>query len=145
MRTESARIVIVGGGIVGCSTAYHLAKMGETDVLLLERNQLTSGSTWHAAGLVGQLRTSANITQLLGYSVQLYDAEQGTRLGTISDEQLQQLTDSLEEESLTAQDYYLTADTIDMLESDGADPQLVALLRNALGEREGMDIRWTNE
>ncbi len=77
--------------------------------------------------------------------IQLYDAEQGTRLGTISDEQLQQLTDSLEEESLTDQDYYLTADTIDMLESDGADPQLVALLRNALGEREGMDIRWTNE
>lgn len=83
MRTESAKIVIVGGGIIGCSTAYHLAKMGETDVLLLERNQLTSGSTWHAAGLVGQLRTSANITQLLGYSVALYEAlEAETGLAT---------------------------------------------------------------
>ena len=78
----SSRVVIVGGGIVGCSTAYHLAKLG-IEVLLLERNQLTSGSTWHAAGLVGQLRTSANITQLLGYSVQLYDAlEQETSQAT---------------------------------------------------------------
>ena len=66
---SSAKIVIVGGGIVGCSVAYHLGKMGMTDVLLLERGKLTCGSTWHAAGLVGQLRTSANITQLLGYSV----------------------------------------------------------------------------
>ena len=70
---SSAKIVIVGGGIVGCAVAYHLGKMGLTDVLLLERGQLTCGSTWHAAGLVGQLRTSANITQLLGYSVDLYD------------------------------------------------------------------------
>jgi glycine cleavage system aminomethyltransferase T/glycine/D-amino acid oxidase-like deaminating enzyme len=67
-----ARAVIVGGGIVGCSTAYHLAKLG-WDVVLLERKKLTSGSTFHAAGLVGQLRSNANITQLLGYSVQLYD------------------------------------------------------------------------
>ena len=80
----SARIVIVGGGIVGCSTAYHLGKMGLSDVLLLERGKLTSGSTWHAAGLVGQLRSSANITQLLGYSVALYDrleAETGLATG----------------------------------------------------------------
>ncbi|HMR32383.1 MAG TPA: FAD-dependent oxidoreductase [Geminicoccaceae bacterium] len=69
----SAKIVIVGGGIVGCSVAYHLGRMGLTDVLLLERRKLTSGTTFHAAGLVGQLRTSANITQLLGYSVALYD------------------------------------------------------------------------
>ncbi len=69
----SVRIVVIGGGIVGCSTAYHLGKMGLSDVLLLERGKLTSGSTWHAAGLVGQLRSSANITQLLGYSVALYD------------------------------------------------------------------------
>ena len=52
----SARVVIVGGGIVGCSVAYHLAKLGWSDVVLLERNTLTSGTTWHAAGLVGQLR-----------------------------------------------------------------------------------------
>jgi sarcosine dehydrogenase len=69
---SSVRVVIVGGGIVGCSVAYHLGKMGWTDVILLERNRLTSGSTWHAAGLVGQLRTSASITQLLGESVALY-------------------------------------------------------------------------
>src|SRR5690349_6120148 len=79
-----ARCVIIGGGIIGCSTAYHLAKLGWGDVLLLERQKLTSGSTWHAAGLVGQLRTSANITQLLKYSVELYDrleAETGQATG----------------------------------------------------------------
>jgi sarcosine dehydrogenase len=69
----SAKAVIIGGGIVGCSTAYHLAKLGWTDVVLLERKKLTSGTTFHAAGLVGQLRTNANITQLLGYSVDLYN------------------------------------------------------------------------
>jgi sarcosine dehydrogenase len=80
---SSAKIVIVGGGIVGCSVAYHLGKMGLTDVLLLEQGKLTCGSTWHAAGLVGQLRTSANITQLLGYSVALYDTlEKETGLAT---------------------------------------------------------------
>jgi len=80
----SARIIIIGGGIVGASVAYHLAAMGEGEVLLLERGRLTSGSTWHAAGLVGQLRTSANITQLLGYSVALYErleAETGQATG----------------------------------------------------------------
>jgi 4-methylaminobutanoate oxidase (formaldehyde-forming) len=79
----SADIIIVGGGIVGCSVAYHLAKRG-LDVLLLERHQFTSGSTWHAAGLVGQLRSNANITRLLGYSVELYEkleAETGYATG----------------------------------------------------------------
>ncbi|MBI1980158.1 MAG: GcvT family protein [Methylocystis sp.] len=69
---RSAQIVVVGGGIVGCSVAYHLAKRG-VETLLIERHQLSSGSTWHAAGLIGQLRTNANITKLLGYSVELYD------------------------------------------------------------------------
>jgi sarcosine dehydrogenase len=81
---SSAKVVVIGGGIVGCSVAYHLGKMGWSDVLLLERAKLSSGSTWHAAGLVGQLRTSANITQLLGYSVALYDrleAETGLATG----------------------------------------------------------------
>lgn len=79
----SARTVVIGGGIVGCSTAYHLGAMGEDEVLLLERHRLSSGSTWHAAGLVGQLRTSANITELLGYSVALYDRlEKETGLAT---------------------------------------------------------------
>ena len=67
-----ARAVVVGGGIIGCSTAYHLAGLGFGEVLLLERARLTSGSTHHAAGLVGQLRTSAGITQLLGHSIDLY-------------------------------------------------------------------------
>ncbi len=81
---SSARIVIIGGGIIGCSVAYHLAAMGEGEVLLLERAKLSSGSTWHAAGLVGQLRTNANVTRLLGYSVELYDrleAETGQATG----------------------------------------------------------------
>ncbi|WP_436644177.1 GcvT family protein [Microbaculum sp. FT89] len=78
-----ARAVVIGGGIVGCSTAYHLGKLGWTDTIVLERAKLTSGSTWHAAGLVGQLRTSANITQLLGNSVALYDRlEEETGLAT---------------------------------------------------------------
>ena len=78
-----AQVVIIGGGIAGCSTAYHLTQLGYKDVLLLERHQLTSGSTWHAAGLVGQLRTQAGITQLLGNSVALYDRlESETGLAT---------------------------------------------------------------
>ncbi len=64
--------IVIGGGIVGCSTAYHLARDHKLAVVVLEQNQLTSGSTWHAAGLVGQLRNSASITQLLKYSVDLY-------------------------------------------------------------------------
>lgn len=75
--------------------------------------------------------------------IELHDAERGTRLGTISDEQLQFLVDALEEESLEDKDYYISADTIDMLEEDGADRQLLAMLRGALGGRNGMDIRWT--
>ncbi|MBT6342713.1 MAG: FAD-binding oxidoreductase, partial [Tateyamaria sp.] len=79
---KSSQIIIVGGGIIGCSTAYHLAKIG-CEVLLLEKASLTSGSTWHAAGLVGQLRSNANITQLLGYSIELYDSlEKETGLAT---------------------------------------------------------------
>ncbi|WP_422026650.1 GcvT family protein [Roseovarius sp.] len=80
---STAKAVIIGGGIIGCSTAYHLARLGWTDTILLERNKLTSGTTFHAAGLVGQLRSNANITQLLGYSVDLYNKiEQETGLGT---------------------------------------------------------------
>ena len=80
---KTAKAVVIGGGIIGCSTAYHLGKLGWTDTVLLERRKLTSGTTFHAAGLVGQLRTSANITQLLGYSVDLYKKlEAETGLGT---------------------------------------------------------------
>jgi sarcosine dehydrogenase len=67
-----AQIIVIGGGIIGCSTAYHLARDHEADVLLLEQGKITSGSTWHAAGLVGQLRSSASITKVLKYSVDLY-------------------------------------------------------------------------
>jgi sarcosine dehydrogenase len=79
-----AEIVVIGGGIIGCSTAYHLARDHRADVLLLEQGKLTSGSTWHAAGLVGQLRSSASITQVLKYSVELYkrlDGETGLETG----------------------------------------------------------------
>ncbi|WP_171232249.1 FAD-dependent oxidoreductase [Ruegeria sp. HKCCA4812] len=80
---NTAKAVIIGGGIIGCSTAYHLAKLGWTDTVLLERKKLTSGTTFHAAGLVGQLRSNANVTQLLGYSVDLYNKiEEETGLGT---------------------------------------------------------------
>ena len=79
---SSSKTIVIGGGIVGCSTAYHLAKMG-VETVLLERKKLTSGTTFHAAGLVGQLRSNANITQLLGYSVELYNKiEEETGLGT---------------------------------------------------------------
>ena len=79
-----AQFVVIGGGIIGCSTAYHLARDHKADVILLEQNKLTSGSTWHAAGLVGQLRSSASITQVLKYSVDLYkklDTETGLATG----------------------------------------------------------------
>lgn len=79
-----ARAVIIGGGISGCSVAYHLAKLGWTDVVLLERKQLTSGTTWHAAGLIGQLRASQNMTRLAKYSADLYvklEAETGVSTG----------------------------------------------------------------
>jgi sarcosine dehydrogenase len=81
---DRAQVVVIGGGIIGCSTAYHLARDHKADVLLVERGKLTSGSTWHAAGLVGQLRSSASITRLLRYSVDLYTklaAETGLETG----------------------------------------------------------------
>ncbi len=79
-----ARAVVIGGGVSGCSVAYHLARAGWTDVVLLERKQLTSGTTWHAAGLIGQLRGSANMTRLAKYSADLYvklAAETGVETG----------------------------------------------------------------
>ena len=81
---KKAQAVIIGGGVSGCSVAYHLAKAGWTDIVLLERKQLTSGTTWHAAGLIGQLRGSKNMTNLAKYSAQLYvnlEAETGVATG----------------------------------------------------------------
>ena len=81
---NKARAVIIGGGVIGCSVAYHLAKLGWTDVVLLERRQLTSGTTWHAAGLIAQLRATHNMTRLAKYSQELYgklEAETGVATG----------------------------------------------------------------
>ncbi|PVA10326.1 FAD-dependent oxidoreductase [Pelagivirga sediminicola] len=80
---DSAQYVIIGGGIVGCSVAYHLTKMGHSDVVLLEQGQLSCGTTWHAAGLVGQLRSHPAMTDLIRYSTELYAGlEAETGLGT---------------------------------------------------------------
>ncbi|MEM9212721.1 MAG: FAD-dependent oxidoreductase, partial [Pseudomonadota bacterium] len=81
---DKARVVIIGGGVIGCSVAYHLAKLGWKDVVLLERKQLTCGTTWHAAGLIAQLRATANMTKLAKYSQELYgnlEAETGVATG----------------------------------------------------------------
>ena len=72
MLPRSSKVVVVGGGVIGCSVAYHLTKFGCKDVVLLERDQLTSGTTWHAAGLVSQLGPSAAVTKIRKYTLDLY-------------------------------------------------------------------------
>jgi 4-methylaminobutanoate oxidase (formaldehyde-forming) len=80
---SQARVVVIGGGAVGCSVAYHLTKRGWRDVVLLERKQLTSGTTWHAAGLVGQLRATYNLSMLAKYAMEMYaELEQTTEMST---------------------------------------------------------------
>ena len=69
---SSSKVVVIGGGVIGCSVAYHLTKFGWNDVVLLERDQLTSGTTWHAAGLVSQLGPTASITKIRKYTLDLY-------------------------------------------------------------------------
>src|ERR1700688_1362441 len=79
-----AQVVIVGGGIAGASTAYHLTRLGWSDVVLLEQGKLTCGTTWHAAGLVGQLRATRNATRMSRYGIELYatlEAETGLATG----------------------------------------------------------------
>ena len=71
---EHAKVVVIGGGVIGLSTAYHLGRLGCRDVLLLERNELTSGTSWHAAGIVGPLRSSMNLTKLAIYATELFPA-----------------------------------------------------------------------
>ena len=81
---EAAQVVVIGGGVVGCSIAYHLTRLGWRDVVLLERKKLTCGTTWHAAGLVGQLRATSNLTRLAQYTTELYtglEAETGQATG----------------------------------------------------------------
>ena len=83
---EQARVVIIGGGIIGCSIAYHLTKLGCRDVVLLERAQLTAGTTWHAAGLLTSLRDNEAQTRLAKYSQDLYrklESETGQATGLI--------------------------------------------------------------
>ena len=82
--TEHARVVVIGGGIIGASVAYHLTRLGWRDVRLLEQRTLTCGTTWHAAGLVGRLRGSRTASRLINYSAELYarlEAETGFETG----------------------------------------------------------------
>ena len=95
-----ARIVIIGGGIIGCSIAYHLAKRGIRDVVLLERLQLTHGATWHAAGLVGQLRSSSNLTRLMRYG-----AETPSTLVGVHEPDAGELRDLLRQRDLAVRDH----------------------------------------
>src|SRR5258708_10265767 len=79
-----SRVVIVGGGIIGCSVAYHLTQLGWRNVVLLEQGRLTSGTTWHAAGLVGQMRPNRTMTRMSRYGIELYaglEAETGLATG----------------------------------------------------------------
>ncbi len=115
-----ARVVIVGGGIVGCSTAYHLARAGITDVVLLEQGQLSCGTTWHAAGLVGQLRTQRSLTQLIRYSTELYaslEAETGLatgwrRCGSLSVARTAERLTQLQRTAATARAYGVACELI---------------------------------
>ncbi len=110
---KSTKVVVIGGGVVGCSCAYHLAKFGWKDVILLERDKLTSGTTWHAAGLVSQLGPSATITKIRKYSLDLYkqlekkvDHSAGLRLnGAMSIAQEEGRWQELKRQATTAQLY----------------------------------------
>ena len=110
---EHARVIIIGGGVIGCSVAYHLSKLGWKDVLLLERKQLTSGTTWHAAGLVSQLGPTAAITKIRKYTLDLYkelekkvDHSAGLRLnGALSIAQTDARWQELKRQATTAQLY----------------------------------------
>ena len=85
---QHASVVVIGGGIMGCSTLYHLAEMGVSDAVLVERNQLTSGTTWHSAAQVRALRSSSNLTRMIQYSVELYsrlEKETGQQVGWIQE------------------------------------------------------------
>ena len=110
---SSTKVVVIGGGVIGCSVAYHLTKFGWKDVVLLERDQLTSGTTWHAAGLVSQLGPSATITKIRKYTLDLYkslekevDHSAGLRLnGALSIAQNDSRWQELKRQATTAQLY----------------------------------------
>ena len=115
-----ARVVIIGGGVIGCSVAYHLAKLGWKDVVLLERKQLTSGTTWHAAGLIAQLRATANMTKLAKYSQELYgnlEAETGVatgfkRVGSITAALTQERKEEIYRQAAMARSFGVEAEEI---------------------------------
>ena len=110
---SSTKVVVIGGGVIGCSVAYHLTKFGWKDVVLLERDQLTSGTTWHAAGLVSQLGPSAVVTKIRKYTLDLYknlekevDHSAGLRLnGALSIAQTDSRWQELKRQATTAQLY----------------------------------------
>ena len=110
---SSAKVVVIGGGVIGCSVAYHLTKFGWSDVVLLERDQLTSGTTWHAAGLVSQLGPTAAVTKIRKYTLDLYkkleqevDHSAGLRInGALSIAQTDARWQELKRQATTAQLY----------------------------------------
>ena len=120
-----ARVVIIGGGIVGCSIAYHLTKLGWRDVVLLEQGSLGGGTTWHAAGLVGQLRSSSNLTQLIRYSARLYrelEAETGQatgwkRCGSLSVARTRERMTQLRRNASLARAYGIEAEEVGLTEA----------------------------
>ncbi|HEX9126456.1 MAG TPA: FAD-dependent oxidoreductase [Methylomirabilota bacterium] len=120
MLPSHTRVVIVGGGIIGTSVAYHLTKLGWRDVMLLEQGSVSGGTTWHAAGLVGQLRTSSNLTRLIRYSADLYgrlEAETGQatgwkRCGSLSVARTAERMVQLERNAALARSYGIEAEAI---------------------------------
>ncbi len=121
MLPRSTKVVIVGGGVIGCSVAYHLTKFGWKDVVLLERDKLTSGTTWHAAGLVSQLGPTAAVTKIRKYTLDLYkklekeiDHSAGLRLnGALSIAQTDSRWQELKRQATTAQLYDVDIQILD--------------------------------
>ena len=121
---KSTKVVVIGGGVIGCSVAYHLTKFGWKDVVVLERDQLTSGTTWHAAGLVSQLGPTAAVTKIRKYSLDLYkklekevDHSAGLRLnGALSIAQTDGRWQELKRQATTAQLYDVDIKILDKYE-----------------------------
>ena len=117
----SAKVVVIGGGVIGCSVAYHLTKFGWSDVVLVERDQLTSGTTWHAAGLVSQLGPTAAVTKIRKYTLDLYkklekevDHSAGLRInGALSIAQTDSRWQELKRQATTAQLYDVDLSILD--------------------------------
>ena len=118
----AAKVIVIGGGVAGCSAAYHLAKFGWKDTIILERDQLTSGTTWHAAGLVSQLGPSAAITKIRKYSLELYknlekemDFSSGLKLnGALSIATTKGRWQELQRQATTAQLYDVNVEVLNV-------------------------------